>query len=105
MRKQSTMLALQRLTGTVLTKKLRAMPPAATQRHAAEYDNKLMSTAHTIIRITAADGNQYDEQIRLSLSVVGFGLSSAEDIAPAAYFAGVENTIRMSPALAAVWNG
>ena len=105
MRKQPAMLALQRLTGTVLTNRLRAMPPAATQRHAAEYDKKVMSAAHAIIRITGADGDKYDEQIRSSLSVGGFGLTSAADIAPAAYIAGVENTIRLSPALAAVWSG
>ena len=104
MRKQSAMLALQRLTGTVLTNRLRAMPPAATQRHAAEYDKKVMSAAHAIIRITTADGDKYDEQIRSSLSVGGFGLTSAVDIAPAAYIAGVENTIRLSPALATVWS-
>ena len=105
MRRQPAMLALQRLTGTVLTNQLRAMPPAATQRHAAEYDRNVMRAAHSIIRITAADGDRYDEQIRSSLSVGGFGLTSAEHIAPAAYIAGVENTLRLSPALSSVWSG
>jgi hypothetical protein len=104
MKKQTAMLALQRLTGTVLTNRLRAMPPTATRQHAAVYDRNVMRTAHTIIRITAADGDKYDEQLQSSLSVGGFGLTSAVHIAPAAYIAGAENTLRLSPAFTDVWS-
>ena len=105
LRKQTAMMALQRLTGTVLTNRLRAMAPAATLQHAAAYDRGVMRTAHTVLRITAADGDKYDEQIQSSLSVGGFGLTSAVHIAPAAYIAGAENTLRLSPAFADIWSG
>ena len=103
MKKQTGMSALQRLTGTVLTNRLRAMSPASTERHVAEYDAGVLACAHSVIGITAVHGEQYDWQLQSSLSHGGFGLASAVTIAPAAYLAGAENTLRWSPVFAAVW--
>jgi len=105
LRKQTGMLALQRLTGTVLTNRLRAMPPTATLRHARQYDARVLQAAHSLIGITAADGDTYDVQLRLPLSLGGFGLTSAADIAAAAYLAGAEITLRLSPVFSSVWSG
>jgi hypothetical protein len=103
--KQTGMLALQRLTGTVLTNRLRAMPLAATLRHARQYDARVRQAAHSLIGITAVDGDTYDIQLRLPLSLGGFGLTSAADIAAAAYLAGAEITLRLSPVFSSVWSG
>jgi hypothetical protein len=105
MSKHTGMLALQHLTGKVITNRLRAMPPATTLHHARTYDAGLLRVAHSIIGIAAADGDQYDEQLQSSLSMGGFGLTSAVNIAPAAYLAGAENTLRLAPAFSEVWNG
>ena len=99
------MQALQRLTGTVLTNRLRAMPPAVTLPHAAAYDARVFAAARLMIGITAADGDKYDSQLRLPLSLAGFGLTSATSIAPAAYLAGAEVALRHSPTFADVWAG
>ena len=103
--KQTGMLALQRLAGTVLTNRLRAMPPTATLRHARKYDAQVMQAAHSLIGITPADGDAYDIQLQLPLSLGGFGLTSAADIAAAAYLAGAEVTLRLSPVFSSVWSG
>jgi hypothetical protein len=92
MKKQTGMVALQFLTGAIMTNRLRAMPPAATLQHAASYDAALMRVAHSVVGITAVDGNRYDEQPAVS-------------IAPAAYLAGAEVTLRLSPAFTTVWSG
>ena len=103
--KQTGMLALQHLPGTVINNKLRAMAPEATIQHAREYDKLVLKTAHTIIGITGEDGDRYDEQIQSPLNMGGFGLQSAVTTAPAAYLAGAENTLRHSPAFAHIWTG
>jgi Reverse transcriptase (RNA-dependent DNA polymerase) len=105
LKKQSAMLALQRLSGTVITNRVRAMTPQATAVHVAKYDGAMMVAAHTVIGIPAVDGACYDEQIQSTLSLGGFGLTSAAVIAPAAYLAGAENTLRLSPAFIRVWDG
>jgi hypothetical protein len=105
MNKKTGMLALQRLTGTVITNRVRAMAPAATLQHAQTYDAAVLKTAHSIVGITADDGSKYDEQLQASLSMGGFGLTSAVSIAPAAHIAGSENTLRYSPAFADIWSG
>lgn len=103
--KQTGMLALQHLSGTVITNRLRAMPPAATLQHAKKYDAAVIKTAHTIIGITDEDGDRYDQEIQAPLSMGGFGLTSAVSIAPAAYIAGAENTLKHSPAFTQIWSG
>jgi len=105
MKKQTGMVALQFLTGAIMTNRLRAMPPAATLQQAASYDAALMRAAHTVVGITAVHGNRYDEQLQASLSQGGFSLTPAVSIAPAAYLAGAEVTLRMSPAFTTVWSG
>ena len=105
MKKQTGMLALQHLTGTVITNRVRAMTPGATLQHAKRYDSAVMRAAHAIIGITKEDGSTYDEQLQAPLSLGGFGLTSAVCIAPAAYIAGAENTLRHSPAFADIWSG
>lgn len=104
LKKQTAMLALQRLSGVVINNQLRAMPPMATLKHARRYDAEVMKVAHTIIGITREDKDKYDAQIQSPLSMGGFGLISAERIAAAAYIAGAENTLRHSPAFANIWN-
>lgn len=98
-------LALARLTGTVLTNRLRAMSPAAAEAHAAEYDGEVLRIAHTLVGIREVDGDHYDEQLRSPTKFDGFGLLSAARIAPAAYLAGAECTLRSSPVFSAVWSG
>ncbi len=101
--KQTGYLALTQLTGTVLTNRLRAMSPAATQAHAAEYDGEVLRLAHGLVGTREEDGDRYDEQLRWPARLCGFGLLSAVRIAPAAYLAGAECTLRSSPAFTAVW--
>ena len=103
--KQTGMISLRHLNGTVLTHQLRAMAPAATLAHAATYDRMVLEAAHEIVGITRADGNKYDEQLRWSLADGGLGLTAATVLAAAAYLAGVECTLRCSPAFASVWAG
>ncbi|MGH7069568.1 MAG: reverse transcriptase domain-containing protein [Acetobacteraceae bacterium] len=105
LRKQTAMLALQRLSGLVINNQLRAMPPASVSKHAKRYDTEVMQVAHTIIGITKEDEKKYDAQIQSPLSVGGFGLTSAESIAAPAYIAGAETTLRCSPAFANIWAG
>jgi hypothetical protein len=105
LRKPTAMLALQQLTGTVLTHRLRAMSPTAVASHAARYDELVLHTAHTIIGVTECDGDRYDRQLRWRMRNGGFGLTSAVDIAPAAFLAGVECALRRSPAFSSVWSG
>ena len=101
--KPSAYLALAQLTGTVLTNRLRAMSPASTEAHAVEYDQQVLRVAHMLAGIGEADGDRYDEQLRLPTKLGGLGLVSAERIAPAAFVAGAECTLRFSPAFSAVW--
>jgi hypothetical protein len=105
MHKQTGMFALRHLTGTVLTNRLRAMTPASTAAHAAAYDDCVLRAAHHFVGISAADGDRYDEQLRWPLHVGGFGLTSAVDIAPAAYLAGLANTVQSSPTFGSMWRG
>jgi hypothetical protein len=65
----------------------------------------LMRVAHSIVGITAMEGDRYDQQLQASLSLGGFGLTSAVSIAAAAHLAGAEISLRMSPAFTAVWSG
>ena len=102
-RKQSGMTVLQPLTGTVLTNRLRAMTPASTAAHAAQYDGYVLRAAHRLVGVTAARGSQYDIELRWPLRMGGFGLTSAVDIAPVAYIAGLACTIRSAPAFEAQW--
>ena len=104
MAKQCGNLALQRLTGAVLTNRLRAMPPSSTVAHATAYDRRVRQVSRILIGLTAADGDRYDEQLSLALSQSGFALTSAAAIAPAAYLAGSEITMRRSPTFSKVWN-
>ena len=103
MKKQTAILALQRLDGVVLTNRLRAIPTAATAEHAATYDQEVLLAVRTLTGITSAHGVEYDEQLCSPLGYGGFGLARARQIAPAAYLAGAENTLRHSPAFATVW--
>ena len=103
MKKQTAMLALQRLDGVILTNRLRAMPPAATEHHAAAHDAGVLKTAHALTGITPMQGNSYDEQLQSTLATGGFGLTSAKSIAPAAYLAGIESTLRCSRGFSAMW--
>jgi hypothetical protein len=105
MRKQTGMLALQHLGGTTLNNAFRAMAPGATERWAKQYDKAVMATAHSIVGIPTTAGDRYDEQLQASLSGGGFGLTSSKLLAPAAFLAGVENTLRYSPVFRAVWEG
>jgi hypothetical protein len=105
MHKQTGMTALRCLTGAVLTNRLRAMTPASTAAHAAEYDACVLRAAHHLVGINAAQGDRYDEQLRRPLRIGGFGLISAVEIAPAAYLAGAACTLQSSPAFAPVWSG
>jgi hypothetical protein len=74
-------------------------------QHAAEYDRGVLRVAHSLIGITRAHGDRYDGQLQQSLRMGGFGLTSAVTLAPAAYIAGAEVTMRLSPAFATVWSG
>jgi hypothetical protein len=103
LKKQTGMLALRRLDGVILTNRLRAMPPAATEQHATAYDAQVLQAAHRLTGITAVHGSTFDEQLRSPLAHGGFGLTSAQHIAPAAYLAGAENTLRHSPVFTAMW--
>jgi hypothetical protein len=105
MHKQTAMTALRCLTGTVLTNRLRAMTPASTATHAAEYDECVLRAAHHLVGISTAQGDRYDEQLRWPLRNGGFGLISAVEIAPAAYLAGAACTLQSSPTFAPVWSG
>jgi len=98
-------LALAQLTGAVLTNRLRAMSPAATEAHAAEYDGEVLRIAHTLVGIREVDGARYDEELRSPTKFGGLGLLSAARIAPAAYLAGAECTLRSSPVFSTVWSG
>src|SRR3984957_15839814 len=64
-----------------------------------------MATAHSIIGIPAKDGDKYDEQLQACLSAGGLGLTSSNLLAPTAFLAGVENTLRHSPVFKAIWDG
>ena len=101
--KPTAYLALAQLAGTVLTNRLRAMSPASTEAQTAEYDQQVLRAAHALAGIGEADGDRYDEQLRLPTRLGGLGLLSAERIAPAAFLAGAECTLRFSPVFAAVW--
>jgi hypothetical protein len=79
------------------------MPPAATLKHATAYDRGVLSVAHSLIGITAVDG-RYDQELHTTLRMGGSGLTSAVTLAPAAYLAGAEVTLRLSPAFAEVWS-
>jgi Reverse transcriptase (RNA-dependent DNA polymerase) len=103
--KQTGMVALRYLTGTVLTNRLRAMTPASTAAHAAEYDGYVLRAAHRLVGVTAVHGDKYDTQLRWPLRLGGFGLTSAVEIAPAAYIAGLACTLPSSPAFVLVWRG
>ena len=103
--KQIRHLALTQLTGTVLTNRLRAMSPAATEVHATLYDREMLRAAHSLVGICEADGDRYDEQLRWPARRSGFGLHSAVRIGPAAYLAGAECTLRSSPVFSTVWTG
>jgi hypothetical protein len=105
LRKPTAMLALQQLTGTVLTHRLRAMSPAAVASHAARYDELVQHTAHVVIGVPECDGDRYDGQLRWPMRNGGLGLTSAMDIAPAAFLAGVECALRRSPAFSSMWSG
>jgi Reverse transcriptase (RNA-dependent DNA polymerase) len=105
LKKQTGMTALRYLTGTVLTNRLRAMTPASTETHAAEYDGYVLRAAHRLVGIAAIQGDTYDTQLRWPLRLGGFGLLSAVEIAPAAYIAGLACTLPSSPAFATVWRG
>jgi hypothetical protein len=98
-------LALTQLTGVVVTNRLRAMSPAATKAHAAEYDRQVLRAAHTLVGIREIDGDRYDEQLQAPARLGGLGLVSATSIAPAAYLAGAECTLRSSPVFSTVWSG
>jgi Reverse transcriptase (RNA-dependent DNA polymerase) len=105
LKKQHGMLALRRLSGAVINNRLRAMPPATTIEHARQYDRRVLAAAHVIIGITSVHGDMFDELLQMPLSVGGFGLTSAAQLAAAAYLAGAEITIRHSPVFADVWQG
>jgi len=105
LKKQHGMLALRRLSGTVINNRLRAMPPATTIEHARKYDRHVLTAARSMIGITSAHGDKYDEQLQMPLSVGGFGLTSAAQLAAAAYLAGAEITLRHSPVFSNVWRG
>jgi len=98
-------LALPYLAGSVLTHRLRAMSPAATAAHAAQYDARVRAAAHALIGIVASDGDRYDRQISLPHRLGGFGLATAVEVAPAAFIAGVECALRNAPALVSLWEG
>jgi Reverse transcriptase (RNA-dependent DNA polymerase) len=103
LRRQAAMVALQYLTGSVLSNRLRAMTPSSTLHHAESYDRQVLKAIHRMVGITAADGQTFDHQLRWPLSTGGFGLISAVQIAPSAYLAGAECTLRHSPAFTEVW--
>jgi hypothetical protein len=105
MHKQTGMTALRCLTGAVLTNRLRAMTPASTAAHAAEYDACVLRAAHYLVGVNTAQGDRYDEQLRWPLRIGGFGLTSALEIAPAAYLAGAACTLQSSRTFAPVWSG
>ena len=104
LRRQTGMLALRHLTGTVLTNRLRAMTPASTAAHAAAYDKCVLRAAHQLVGIAPVHGDSFDFQLQWPLRIGGFGLTSAVEIAPAAYIAGLACTLPVSPAFAAVWS-
>jgi hypothetical protein len=97
-------LALAQLTGTVLTNRLRAMSPSATESHAQDYDREVLRIAHALVGIREVDGDRYDEQLRSPTRLGGLGLLSAARITPAAYLAGAECTLRSSPVFSTVWS-
>lgn len=105
MHEQHRSFVLRRLTSIVINNRLRAMPPAATDAHAAEYDAQLLEAAHAMVGIAPDDGTAFDRQLQQSLGPGGFGLTSAAGVAAAAYLAGAECTLRLSPVFAAVWAG
>ena len=76
MGKQSAWAALQRLTGGVMTNRLRAMPPAWTDEHARRYDVAVLSVAHHILDLTAPDGAVYDDQIQAPASQISLGATN-----------------------------
>jgi hypothetical protein len=104
MGKQSGWAALQRLTGGVMTNRLRAMPPQWTAEHAQRYDEGVLRVARRILDLSELDGTVYDDQIGASASQGGFGLPSAASLAPAAYLAGAACTLSEAPAFAVVWD-
>jgi hypothetical protein len=105
---QLGIVALHRMTGSVLENRLRAMPPEWTAQHAQAYDERLYRIADDMIGLTAADNDQdlpaIALELRQSLSRGGGGLISAVDIAPAAFLAGIENTLRRSSVFRSIWD-
>ena len=81
------------------------MRPAATARHAAEHDAELLRVAHAVMHVAPDEQARCDEQIGWAGAVGGCGLIPAVEIAPAAYLAGAEVTLRRSPTFASVWAG
>jgi hypothetical protein len=96
---------LRRLTSIVVTNRLRAMAPAATDAHATEYDAQLLAAAHVMVGVGPDDGNAFDAQLQQPARHGGFGLTSAVSVAPAAYLSGAECTLRLSPVFVEVWSG
>ncbi len=92
----------------MLENRLRAMPPEWTAQHAQEYDDRLYCVADHLIGFTSADHDQdlpgIAIELRQSLSRGGGGLISAVDIAPAAFLAGIENTLRRSSVFRPIWD-
>jgi hypothetical protein len=103
MKKQTGEIALRYLNGTVINNRLRAMPPAAIEEHATEYDTHVLEAAHRLVGVSPMHGDQYDTQLRWPLRVGGFGFTSALEIAPAAYLAGLTCTLSSSPAFHTQW--
>jgi hypothetical protein len=103
LKKQTRNIALRYLNGTILNNRLRAMPPAATAEHATEYDGHVLKAAHRLVGVSPMHGDQYDTQLRWPLRVGGFGFTSALEIAPAAYLAGLTCTLSSSPAFHTQW--
>ena len=93
------------LSGSVINNRLRGMRPAATARHAAEHDAELLRVAHSVMHVAPDEHARCDEQIGWAGAMGGCGLIPAVEIAPAAYLAGAEVTLRRSPTFAAVWAG
>jgi hypothetical protein len=81
------------------------MPPSETLQHAQEYDAAVLKAAHLLVGITEATGDRFDEQLELPTTMGGLGLISAERVAPAAYIAGAEVALRLSPVFLPVWSG
>ena len=103
--RQHKYLVLHRLTSVVINNRLRAMAPAATDAHVAEYDAQLLEAAHAMLGVGPDDGDAFDRQLQQPPKHGGLGLTSAVSVAPAAYLSGAECTLRLSPVFAEVWAG